>query len=230
MSRRFAKKLYNLYDIVGVPNACPFIKWTKDKKRNPHYTFAIPYDVSVGRGGKVSEISVLGDLDLDRKNFFQFEITEGDLNRLLVADKVKEELYFSFADEQGDLPDVVYYCISLIQGNWYLSKDILNKAKRASKRIGYPQWISLAKRENKGGQRKGVLKKERVLSLAEKERLETLVSDHDRIVTNCIRHDWAEEYCELEKEVAKYLGQPVLSRKLYLQKFGELRRAYYNKN
>lgn len=226
MSRRFAKKLYNLYDIVGVPSSCPRVRWTRGKGLESYYTFAIPYDITVGRGGKVADIISV----LEGNDFFQFQIGEADINRLLTADKVKDELYFSFVEEQGDLTDVVYYCISLIQGNWYLSKDTLIKAKRASKRVGYPQWISLAKRENKGGQRKGVLKKERVLSAGEKERLENLVSDHDRIVENCIRHDWAEEYCELEKEVAKYTGQPVLSRKTYLQKFGELRRAYYNKN
>lgn len=227
MSRRFAKKLYNLYDITSTPSLTPSVRWAKGKGVESFFTFAIPYDIAVARGGKVASIEPISEEEgCTRGGMFQVRISESDLFRLLKADKVSDEVYFSFVEEQGDLSDVVFYCISLIQDNWYLSQDILNKAKRASKKIGYPQWITLIKRENKGGQRKGVLKKERVMSAEEKERLESLVSGHDKIVENCLKHDWAEEYCELEKEVAKYKGEQVLSKKKYLQMFSELRKRF----
>lgn len=214
MSRRFAEKLVNLYELEG-PEAGvgARIKWTKSK-----VIFSLPFDFTVGRGGKVIDIEIL------EVSNFSISISLPDLARMINADKVSEDVYFSFSEEQGELSDVVYFGVCLAQKYFYLSKNVIDVARRASWRCGYPQWISLVRREAKGGQRAGVKKKERVMSASERERLEDLVAGFDKIVENCIRHDWAEEYCCLRNDVAKYRGEKVLSKKKYLEEFTRLRR------
>lgn len=214
MSRRFAEKLVNLYGLEGLEAGVGArIKWTKSK-----VIFSLPFDFTVGRGGKVIDMETL------ELSNISISISLPDLARMINADKVSEDVYFSFSEEQGQLPDVVYFGVCLAQKYFYLSKNVIDVARRASWRCGYPQWISLVRREAKGGQRAGVKKKERVMSASERERLEDLVAGFDKIVENCIRHDWVEEYCCLRSDVAKYRGEKVLSKKKYIEEFTRLRR------
>ena len=226
MSRRFAKKMMDLYELNVVPTSNPLIRWTKGKTNESFYTFLVPYDVTVGRGGKVADITPL--TETEQKYFFQIQIKEMDLIRMVSADKVSDELYFSFMTEQGNLTDVVYYCVSLIQNFWYLSKSVLDEARRSNKRTGYPQWINLKRRINKGGQRRNVPKKERVMSEEEKERLISLIENYDVILNNCIKHDWLEEYYQLERDIAHHKGTKPLTKKQYTKKFSEMRKKYFN--
>ena len=227
MSRRFAKKIVDLYELEGLEtNASARIRWVRDRGREPHFVLSIPFDFTVGRGGKVIGVEAVTETSA---NVF-VTISLLDLARMINADKASEDVYFSFSEEQGELSDVVYFGVCLAQRYFYLSKNVLDVARRASCRCGYPPWVDLVRREAKGGQRAGVKKKERVMSDSEKERLENLVAGFDKIVENCIRHDWAEEYCCLRRDVDKYKGNQVLSRKKYLEEFTRLRREVLNKD
>lgn len=92
----------------------------------------------------------------------------------------------------------------------------MNEAKRVNRRFSHSQWLILKRIVPRGGRKKKVVEYD--------ERIESMIADYDRIVANCIKHDWANEYVELEREIAKYRGEKVLSRKKILQKFSELRK------
>ena len=225
MSRRFAK----LFEILGVPTGNCYIRYVRGTRS---YSFLIPYDVEVRRGGMVGSIVAL-ETGEGKQDWFSFSLSEVDLVRMITADKVSSEIYFSLDKERGLLPEVVFCGVCLVQSRWYLSKNVLNIARRASKKCRYPQWIELICRTAKGGQRAGIPKK-RDLSLSfskeEEERLESLVRNYSTIVENCIRHDWVEEYCQLCKDVAKYKGEKPLSRRKMIENFTELRGKFLNKD
>lgn len=138
-------------------------------------------------------------------------ISERDLMRMIKADEVET---FSFKEEQGDLDDDTYLGVSFVQAYWYLSRSVLKEVKRANKRNGYPTWVWLKKRVKRGG-RKGEISEE------EKERLRGIFENKEKILYNCIRHDWLEEYIMMERDVHKFLGEKCPKREELVKKFIE---------
>lgn len=224
MSRKIGEKIVKQFEILpNIPNNIPaYIRWTKGKEIESVFTILIPFDVTIGRGMSISDIEFLPTNN--KSDYFQIRIFEGDLYRMVNADH-----YDLTSDEQQNLDDVIFHTVSLTQYFWYLSKSVLNETKRASKRCGYPQWITLVKREAKGGQRKGIkkIRKETIFSKEEIERIETLIENYDRIVKNCLKYDWVQEFCELEKDIAKYKGLKI-TKKESIEKFTKLRKKYLN--
>lgn len=156
--------------------------------------------------------------------FIEVRISEPDLYRMINADSHN---YFELADEKADLDDDTYFGISYVQWFYYLSKHVLNLAKRSSRKFGYPQKYFLKRRVPRGGRPAGVKNK---VSEEELSRLEEVYINREQIKVNCYRHDWAEEYVSLMKDIAAYRKKPFIGRKKALQNFTVERRKWLKTN
>lgn len=151
-------------------------------------------------------------------------ISEIDLLRMINSDRgCNEYVWFSYEQERGDLDDSTYYGICVIQQLFYLTQNTLRQAKKVRVKN---EVIELKPRVPRGGRPVGGGRR-KPLTEEEKERLEYLTTEHDRIVENCIKHDWANEYVDMEKEIARLRGSKVPNRKNLLEEFGKMRREYY---
>ena len=111
-------------------------------------------------------------------------VCEYDMYRLINADKGNWD--FSFEEEQGDLADDEYLGISVVQAYWYLSHNTLKIAKRVSKKVGYPQWVYLSRR-NRGE--------------SEDDRKEYLRENYFVIREKLVERNNVKEFVELERIV-----------------------------
>lgn len=115
------------------------------------------------------------------------KITDYDLFTLLNSD----------FDIRSDLDDDTFLGIKKLCENWNLSIRILILAKRQQhlrqlNRVD-TAWVELNKKERKPRTNKN----------EDNERLEYLRENFDKIVENCVKHDWFEEYFRLCKDVDK---------------------------
>ena len=202
---------YNLFN----KNFQPKIRWVAKRKE---FIFLVPSMYEVVYLHETEDISME-----------EVYISEVDLWRMINADRgISEDYYFSYKEEQGELSDDTYLGVSFVQQGWYVSKNTLVQAKRASKKLHHSAWIILKRRVPKGGRPVGGgIRKE--MSPEEKERCEYLIANYERIVANCIRKDWVTEYIELERDIAKYKGLKKPSKKSLIAHFTELRNNYNNK-
>ena len=98
---------------------------------------------------------------------------------------------------RGDLDDDTFLGIQKLIKNWNLSIRTLKLAKRQQhlrqlNRVD-TAWVELNKKE----------RKPRTNSNEDSERIEYLKENFDKIVENCVKHDWFEEYFRLCKDIDK---------------------------
>lgn len=170
---------------------------------NKNYTFIKPATIRFTRTDKMFTINTLDSVD---NVYVNYKISEPDLKRLISIDSYskedKEVFKFSLREvEQHDLDDDTYNSISVCQYYFNLSNRILRLAKKQEhlyrlKRVESP-YLKLRPRQihTNGGRPKG--SKNRVDS----DRLEYLKANYDKIIQNCIRHNWPDEYISLHKEL-----------------------------
>lgn len=183
------------------------------------------------------KVFVLNVLNMYEKNgdFYNVEISELDLYRLINADRgAKWGFWFDADEEKGDLDDDTYLGISYIQARWYLSISVLKEAKRLWKRAGKTgqSWLVLKKRVAKGGRPVGGGKKKKfeTLSVKEQERIKELAERYDEVVLNCYAKDWVREYIELEKDMALFKGEKFIGKRACIEKFRVERGKYLEEN
>ena len=203
-------------DFAGAWNGVPAIRYNKS---NGLYVLRVP---DMYKALNSSDGSEIGSECV--------WISGEDLWRLIHFDKWYENGVVALSTEQGDLDDTTYLGISYVQARWYLSKHVMDEARRMCGRFGFSQWVILKKRVRRGGRVPGCIGGGTRISEAERERLCGLVENYKRIVDNCCRHDWAEEYVELERDITRYKGARVESRKKIIERFTEIRKKWIEEN
>ena len=190
------------------------------------YEFIKPATIRFTRTDKMFTINTLDSVD---NVYVNYKISEPDLKRLISIDSYskedKEVFKFSLREvEQHDLDDDTYNSISVCQYYFNLSDRILRLAKKQEhlyrlKRVDSP-YLKLKNRQihTNGGRPKGSKNK------IDTERLEYLRANYDRIIQNCIRHNWPDEYVTLQKE----LGTKKKEKELY-EEFSVLREKTFAK-
>ena len=196
-------------EFKGDFNGMPAIRYVKGRDE---YVVRVP-DV----------YTALRSVEGDTFGMEEVYISGSDLWRLIKFDKWYEREGVSLSEERGDLDDTTYLGISWVQARYYLSVSVLSEARRVNNRFSFSQWLPLKRRVARGGRPKGSRNKN-IYGEEDIERIERMIEDYDRIVAHCVEKDWANEYVELEKEIAKYKGEKVPSRKALLEKFTELRK------
>ena len=207
MSRIKGKTLVEDLEISSPGEISPYIKWlNKDKI----FAVLVPDMYELTRNEKISTQEI--------------RIEEADLYRLINADRHEG---FSFEAEQAELDDDTYLGISYVQYFYYLSKDVLVHAKRNSKKSHYPQKYFLKRRVPRGGRPVGAKTKYDEDELA---RLAEVYENRAAITLNCYKHDWADEYVELAKDICRYENKTVISRKQALRNFTVERKKWLEEN
>ena len=197
----------------------PSIKWNKTEEA---YVLKVPDMYEVLMNGIVSNVP-----------FVEVRIDEPDIWRMITAEQgIGDSFWFNFDEERGELDDDTYLGISLIQAEWYLSVNVLNLARRAMKRCGYPQWIKLKKRTPRGGRPVGSKSGSSggfdSLNAEEQQRLCDLDANYNRVVENCYEHDWLDEYIELQKDMCLFRREKFCGRKECAKRFAEERKKWLN--
>ena len=211
MSRLKGKLLAEELSMSEPVGKVPYIKWLN---KTEEYGIYVP---------DMYEYKYNGNLV-----FIKVRISEVDLSRMLKADDyVNKGIFFELADEKADLDDDTYLGISYVQWFYYLSKHVLIVAKRNSRKFGYPQKYFLKRRVPRGGRPIGAKNK---VSEEEMKRIEEVYTIREQIKVNCYRHDWAEEYVSLMKDIAAYRKKPFIGRKKALQNFTAERRKWLKTN
>lgn len=207
MSRIKGKTLVEDLKLSSPGEISPYIKWlNKDKI----FAVLVPDMYELTRNGKNSTQEI--------------RIEEADLYRLINADRHEG---FSFEAEQAELDDDTYLGISYVQYFYYLSKDVLVHAKREARKFHYPQKYFLKRRVPRGGRPVGSKIK---YSEDELARLAEVYENRAAITLNCYKHDWADEYVELMKDICRYENKTVISRKQALRNFTVERRKWLEEN
>jgi len=200
-------------------NYVPKLKWVNGKKgrEKGHFVFSV--------------------LDTYTKDgsFYNVEISEEDVWRMINADRgTKYGFWFSFENEQDDLPDDAYLGISYLQARYYLSVSVLREAKRAWKRGGKTgwNWVVLKRRAKRGGRPVGGGKSKGFASLpkSEQERLLSLSANYEKIVNNCYKKDWVTEYVELQRDLCLLKGTKFPGKKRIIAEFTEARKKWLEEN
>lgn len=130
---------------------------------------------------------------LNENERIMVKISDYDLFILLSTD---------FAN-RADLDDDTYFGLKKLCENWNLSIRILKLAKtqqhlRQLNRTD-TSWVELNKKERKPRTKPN--------SSEDSERIEYLRENYGKIVANCIRHDWFEEYSRLRKDLDKSISK-----------------------
>lgn len=153
---------------------------------------------------KTDNCFTINTLDYNDEVFVDYKVSESDLKRMIRVDTDERELCFKEVlkeIEQCDLDDDTYSSVSACQYYFTLSNRVLLLAKRKAhlKRLGKVNKSVLELKphvfHSKGGRKKGSKNK------VDAERIEYLRTNYDAIVENCFKHDWFEEYREVNKEV-----------------------------
>ena len=198
---RLRGKEWNGTEISGY---FPYIKWNKGNKE---FVVLVPDMYELTKNKDLVPVQVY--------------INEVDLWRMINADRGGVE--FKFAEEQQNLDDDTYLGVSFVQYFYYLSINTLKQAKRAWKLANYPERVYLKRRVARGGRPVGAKTE---ISAEEKERIAEVYNNRVLIMENCYKHDWAEEYVELLRDVAAYTGEEFMGRRKALELFAEQRRKW----
>ena len=100
-------------------------------------------------------------------------------------------------EQKLDVDDDTFFGLKLLIKNWNLSIRTLKLAKRQQhlrqlNRVD-TAWVELNKKERKPRTNKN----------EDSERISYLRENFDKIVENCVKHDWFEEYFRLCKDIDK---------------------------
>lgn len=138
---------------------------------------------------------------LKTKEEFELEVpdplNENETILVKITDYDLFMLLNSNFDIKSDLDDDTFFGLKLLIKNYNLSIRTLKLAKRQQhlrqlNRVD-TAWVELNKKE----------RKPRTNSNEDNERLEYLRENFDKIVENCVKHDWFEEYFRLCKDIDK---------------------------
>ena len=190
----------------------PYVKWNNT---NREFVILVPDMYELTRNEKLIPTLIY--------------VNEEDLWRMINADRGNNgnNDYFTFVDEQGNLDDDTYLGISFVQYFYYLSINTLRQAKRIWKKLRYPERIYLKRRLPRGGRPVG---SKIEVSADELERIASIYNNRNKIMENCYKHDWADEYVELLRDIANYEKKDFMGRKKALKIFAEQRRKWLEEN
>ena len=138
---------------------------------------------------------------LKTKEEFELEVpdplNEGETIPVKITDYDLFMLLNSNFSIRGDLDDDTFQGIKLLSEKYSISIRTLTLAKRQQhlrqRNRVETSWVELNKKERKPRTNKN----------EDNERLEYLRENFDKIVENCVKHDWFDEYLRLCKDMDK---------------------------
>lgn len=144
---------------------------------------------------------------LKTKEEFELEVPDpiGNENETIFVKISDYDLFVllnSGLENRADLDDDTFLGIQKLCENWNLSIRVLKLAKtqqhlRQLNRTD-TAWVELNRKERKPRTNK---------QSEDLERISYLRENYDKIVANCIRHDWFEEYFRLRKDLDKSVSK-----------------------
>ena len=151
------------------------------------------------------EFEIIVPDPLDENSTLKIRISDYDLYMLLVTGK------------KGELDDDTFLGITTLKKDYVFTPNVLKLAKkqlhlRELNRVE-SSWYVL--KLNK--------RKPRETTQEQRERIEYLKENYDKIVANCIEHDWFDEFYKLNKDIDPHKSKNDIIqdwRELKLQRFG----------
>jgi len=145
---------------------------------------------------------------LKTKEEFELEVPDpiGNENETIFVKISDYDLFVllnSCFQTKADIDDDTYFGLKKLCETWNLSIRVLKLAKiqqhlRQLNRVE-TAWVELNKKERKPRTNSN--------SNEDNERLEYLRLNFDKIVQNCLKHDWFEEYSRLRKDLDKSVSK-----------------------
>lgn len=220
MSKAFGKKLWENLDDLAKEELeesgarIKYLDYTKEVVIEMYgdYRFKVPFNVF--------QEMLLFDKTFGKQKIF----LGGDITNFYV-EKVKVDYTQEFPKLQqidSNFEEDLYEEVSLLQYKYRLEPGMLNEIVRQAHRrkLGRAKtaWVQLKSRVLKGG-RKNYIQKDDV---EERERIEYLKKNYDKILDNILKRDSYLDFYELEKGL-----HPGIREKEIVEKYKRLKNEYY---